>query len=70
MIIDLKEIQRLQKKYQNYPIAINAIQNMVDIVSRSRVEELQGSLAFITLMDLGVVKEEESKEKKVQQINS
>jgi len=69
MIVDLNEIKKLQKKYQNDHIALNALQNMVNVVSQSRVEELKGSIALTTLMSLGVLTEEIEK-KKPTQLNS
>jgi len=70
MIIDLKEIAKLEKKYQNDRIALDALHNMVQIVSAAGHEELtHPSLAILTLLDLGVLKVETSK-KEIQQLNS
>jgi len=69
MIIDLAEIKKLQKTYQNDHIVLNALNNMVNVVSQSNAEELMSSVALSTLKSLGVVKEETSTGE-VQQLNS
>ena len=68
MIIDLKKIQSLEKKYQNDGITLSALNNMVHIVSQSDEEVLKGTLALSTLLDLGVVTG--STDKEPEQLNS
>jgi len=70
MVIDLKKIQSLQKKYQNDHIALSALQNMVAVVTNQTEENLKGSIAFDTLKELGVLVSSDPKAKEPQQLNS
>lgn len=69
MILDLKEVAKLERKYQNHDIALNALNNMVQNVSQVGTEELEHpNLAITTLVELGILKS--SSDKKPQQLNS
>lgn len=74
MLLDLKEVQKLEKKYQNDRIALDALSTMVRIVSQQSAENLVGSIALTTLSDLGVIKavnpDANPKPNKPQQLNS
>ena len=69
MILDLKEIAKLEKRYQNDSISLNALYNMVDLVSKADEKILIGSLALSTLSELGVLKTPAVK-KEAEQLNS
>jgi hypothetical protein len=69
MILDLEKIAKLERKYQNDRIALDALQTMVSLVSMSSlsVAELVNTVQFMTLCDLGVIKGVSTG---VQQLNS
>lgn len=69
MILDLKKIAKLEKRYQNDSISLNALYNMVDLVSKADEKILIGSLALSTLSELGVLKTPAVK-KEAEQLNS
>ena len=69
VVLDLKKIKELEKKYQNDVISLNALKNMVMLVTTHEPETINSSLVLDTLKDLGVVKDTESKGP-VQQLNS
>jgi len=72
MILDLKKVQSLEKKFQNDRIALDALSTMVHIVSQQSAETLVGSVALTTLSDLGVLKavNPDPKPNEPQQLNS
>ena len=71
MVIDLKKIQSLQKKYQNDHIALSALQNMVAVVTNQTEENLKGSIALSTLVELGVLRASDPQpNSEPQQLNS
>jgi len=71
VVLDLKKIKELEKKYQNDRISLNALNNMIMLVTTHERETMNSSLVLDTLRDLGVivVKDIESKGQ-VQQLNS
>jgi len=75
MIIDLKKLAQLEREFQNDHITLNALQNMVEIVTRSNSGEYNNSVndfnAIWTLTELGVLKNNpENKNPDKQQLNS
>jgi len=68
MILDIEKIAKLERKYYNDTISLEALRNMVVFVSSSKVDDkLLSSIQYLTLCDLGVIKEVE---KRPQQLNS
>lgn len=63
MILNLKEVAKLEAKYRNDSAALSALYNMVQIASKSTHEDLiNPSIAIITLVDLGVLSTTSKKE--------
>jgi hypothetical protein len=67
MILNLKEISKLEAKYRNDHAALTALYNMTDIVSRATEDDLlHPSIAIMTMIDLGIL-DTNSQQKPVQQ---
>lgn len=61
MILDLEKIANLEKRYSDKPVTLNALSNMVAIVSSACVSEdaISSTVPYLTLCDLGVIKTSE-----------
>jgi hypothetical protein len=58
MIIDLKELAKLEQKYRNDNISLNALHYMIQTVTSYNEADIlhKPGLAIDTLIELGVVK--------------
>jgi uncharacterized protein YutE (UPF0331/DUF86 family) len=76
MKIDFKKLKRIEQGCPNSPVCQNTLQTMIDIVLRNVSDEVAGVntsqsylLAFKTLVELGIIVEDDKKSE-VQQLNS
>jgi hypothetical protein len=58
MTLDLEKLAKLERKYRDDSITLDALHNMVLIVTSSQESavELVSTVQFLTLLDLGVIK--------------
>ncbi|HRT03087.1 MAG TPA: hypothetical protein P5513_04030 [Candidatus Diapherotrites archaeon] len=71
MILDIDQISKLECKYPKGSLPFIALSNMINFVlsNEGNRERLINSISFLTLYELGVIKNKEEN-KKVYQINS